>query len=215
MLKLLLKLAFIGCSSNLVAASVDILVNDSDGKPLSDIVVYIESETALNRPARKDKIEIGQINKAFTPYITIIQKNQPVIFNNHDDITHQIFSASRSQHFAFKIRSGEENSTIQFDKAGKISMGCNIHDWMSGYLLVLETPLFTKTNAVGLAHFEVEFNTEFAVNIWHPQMNEIAENTVQNIQSTNNQKLIFNLKTAMTPIEPQESGDDFDFLDDY
>ena len=41
-----------------------------------------------------------------------------------------------------------------FDKVGVVRIGCNIHDWMSGIILVLPTPHFAVTDAAG--HFVLE-----------------------------------------------------------
>ena len=162
------------------------------------------------------KLQVNQKNKSFTPYISIIQKGQPVEFANQDDITHHIFSASRDQRFSFKIRSGDKNSDVQFNQVAKISMGCNIHDWMSGYLLVLDTPYFEKTDKNGRVEFKLDFNKNAKINIWHPQMREDAPSLSKDISiSKSGITVNFHLVHPLDSIPAQESGEDFDFLDDY
>jgi len=38
-----------------------------------------------------------------------------------------------------------------FDKPGVVVVGCNIHDWMLAYIVVLETPWFAKSALDGTA----------------------------------------------------------------
>ncbi len=133
---------------------------------------------------------------------------------NKDDITHHIYSVGSQNKFSFKVRAGN-NTRVEFDRATEIAMGCNIHDWMSGYLLVLNTPYFEKTNDEGIAYFNIAQLGRYNVVIWHPQMEE--RNNRMAIEKNINKdiKLSFVLSKAMHNIPLQESDDDFDFLSDY
>ena len=46
---------------------------------------------------------------------------------------------------------GTPMTAVVFDKPGAVALGCNIHDWMIGYIYVLETPYFGKTGDHGEA----------------------------------------------------------------
>ena len=45
-----------------------------------------------------------------------------------------------------------------FNKEAEIAMGCNIHDWMSGYLLIVDTPFFTKSDKNGDSEIIIDIN---------------------------------------------------------
>jgi len=45
----------------------------------------------------------------------------------------------------------EPAKPILFDRPGVVQLGCNIHDWMSGIILVLPNPFFGKTGVNGKA----------------------------------------------------------------
>lgn len=203
-----------------MAADIQVKLLSNENKPLEDIVVYIEAVEFKFNQKNSNTIEISQAAKAFTPYISVIQKDQPVIFHNQDEITHHIFSATKQHSFAFKIRSGASNQENLFSQSGSIAMGCNIHDWMSGYLLVLDTPHFAKTNQQGLADFKLETlageNLRIKINIWHPQLMEEDLDKFKAMELTkNSQSITFKLKKSLADIPTQESGEDFDFLDNY
>ena len=44
---------------------------------------------------------------------------------------------------------GEAKEAIVFDQPGVVVLGCNIHDWMAAYVVVLATPWFAQSGADG------------------------------------------------------------------
>ena len=95
-------------------------------------------------------------------------------------------------------------------------MACNIHDWMSGHLLVVDTPYFGKTDESGTLSFELNYQGKVTVSIWHPQMQPRDRNHLEElILSEKAQHIDFRLAEMLDEIPPQESGEDFEFLDDY
>ncbi len=196
-------------------SELQIMVQDSSGKPASNIVVVVIPKS-IKAEKRQERLTISQIDKAFSPYMTVMQTGQPLEFSNSDDITHHIFSASRTQNFSFKIRKGQRYSAITFDSPTSISMGCNIHDWMSGHILIVDTPYFILTNKDGIASIIVDELGEATIKTWHPQMNKTDIDTRKQILlPVDNMKLKIKLKQSLGEIPDQMSGDNFDFLDDY
>ena len=55
-----------------------------------------------------------------------------------------------------------------FDKPGEIVLGCNIHDSMIAYMLVVETPIFAKTDKRGIAVLDSLSAGEYEVHAWYP-----------------------------------------------
>jgi plastocyanin len=197
------------------AITVDVNVVDHKNRLLSDIVVYLTPVGETILPKTNKTIEIGQRNKSFTPYISVIQAGNKVRFHNKDDITHHIYSPVGDNKFAFKIRSGQEHTKDDFNRPGEISMGCNIHDWMSGHLLILETPYFDKTDTQGIVSIDVEMEGDYQLTLWHPQLADEDTNISQKLTIQNNHKVEVKLSRAMKKIPEQKSDDDFDFLSDY
>jgi plastocyanin len=194
---------------------VQVFVNNSNGKALADMVIYLEPLDGQILEKSNEGIIVGQFGQSFSPYLSVSQVNSKVNFVNKDDITHHIYSAGSDNKFSFKIRAGKTNSSTTFDHPSEVAMGCNIHDWMSGYLLVVNTPYFNKTDKRGQVSFTIEKQGRYKVIVWHPQMQ--AENNRMIIEKniSENATFTFNLKRAMENIPMQKSDDDFDFLSDY
>jgi hypothetical protein len=92
---------------------------------------------------------MDQVNKEFVPHVLPIAVGTEVSFPNHDQIHHHVYSLSRTKTFEIPLYKGEPASPVRFDQTGAVKLGCNIHDWMSGVILVVPTPYFATTDAEG------------------------------------------------------------------
>ncbi|WP_394129616.1 hypothetical protein [Shewanella maritima] len=193
---------------------------NADSTPMENMVVYLTpitplTEQDLSQQPTKSPIEVHQENKQFTPYITVIQKGYQLKFVNDDDITHHIYSASGPKRFSFKLRKDSAQKDMVFDQAGHISMGCNIHDWMSGHVLVVDTSFYGVTNEQGQVEFNALPDTEYQLNVWHPQL-QLEDNTYsQKLSTPLPQTLTIPINATMDDIPTQQSLDDFEFLEGY
>ena len=194
---------------------VQVFVESNTGQALKDLVVYLEPLEGQLLAPNLEHLVINQEGRAFAPYISVSQVNGDVNFVNKDDITHHIYSAGSENKFSFKIKSGETNSSTKFSQPTEVAMGCNIHDWMSGYLLVVNTPYFAKTDAKGYAYFDISQLGKYKIVVWHPQMNSTDNRMIQETSVLSNAQFSFKLQDEMAGIPLQESDDDFDFLSDY
>ncbi len=59
----------------------------------------------------------------------------------------------------------EPRSTL----AGSVALGCNIHDWMNGYIRVVDTPYAAKTDHNGYARIAAVPYGSYGLTIWHPR----------------------------------------------
>ena len=210
-LSLLLLLVLQSSLSN----ALTVTVLDNKGKALSDIVVYAEPLDQQPMQKTDKKLVISQAKKSFTPYISVAQKGNKLAFSNKDDITHHIYSANAKRKFAFLIRPGESIDQPSLETTNEIVMGCNVHDWMSGYLLVVNTPYFDKTASNGNSTLNITGNGRYKIIAWHPQLNEKNNRIEQQINIADTQQLTLRLNKTMHKIPEQKSEDGFDFLSDY
>jgi hypothetical protein len=102
-----------------------------------------------------------------------------VRFPNSDHIRHQVYSFSPAKKFELPLYGGTDAPPVVFDKPGVVVLGCNIHDWMVGYIYVSETPFFATTGAEGTASLEDLPPGEYGVRLWHPSMEHSEETTTQ------------------------------------
>lgn len=113
-------------------------------------VVYLEGTFPLPNSNSPTTNQIAQENYQFTPGILPIQRGGKVEFPNRDDDYHHVFSYSKTKEFDLgRYRQDEKPAAVPFPKAGLVKVGCEIHDHMRAYILVLDTPHFTRTDTNG------------------------------------------------------------------
>ncbi|RBC27338.1 methylamine utilization protein, partial [Xanthomonas oryzae] len=150
------------------AASVTVTVADASGV-LVDAVVSLEPARPV-APSAGKTVEMDQINSQF---VLAVRTGTLVRFANNDQIRHQVYSFSPVKRFELPLFQGTTAAPVRFDQPGLVTIGCNIHDSMQGYIVVLETPYFGKTGSDGRAQLEAPAGN-YTLRVWHPRIKGAA-----------------------------------------
>ncbi|MDB6132278.1 MAG: hypothetical protein JWM59_521 [Verrucomicrobiales bacterium] len=112
-------------------------------------VVYLEGP--FRKPSPPATRQLTQKNLTFIPALLPVQVGTKVEFPNEDDTYHNIFSFSPAKRFDLgRYRPEERPIPSQiFDKAGPVTLRCDIHEHMRALILVLDTPHFVMTGTDG------------------------------------------------------------------
>ncbi len=112
-------------------------------------VVYLEGD--FPKPTALPTKQVAQKNFAFLPPLLPIEVGTKVEFPNLDDTYHNVFSYSPAKRFDLgRYPPGENPPPFQiFDKAGLVTLRCDIHEHMRGLILVLASPYFAITDPDG------------------------------------------------------------------
>lgn len=134
-----------------------------------DSVVYAEripAPAVLPAPGRP--VVLDQVNLMFVPHILPVLVGTTVVFPNHDEVPHNVYSASPAKIFNIGIYPKGASRRITFDRPGEIALLCNIHPQMSAYILVLEQPYFTVSAKDGAFTLKGLPPGKYKVTAWHP-----------------------------------------------
>lgn len=117
-------------------------------------VVYLDGP--FPQPASPPTKQVAQKNLTFIPALLPVRVGTRVEFPSFDDTYHNIFSYSPAKRFDLgRYRPDERPVPSQvFDKAGLVTLRCDIHEHMRGLILVLNTPYFAMTDTGG--HFRLD-----------------------------------------------------------
>jgi len=159
------------------AAGLLVEVRDVRGAPVPDALVYLIPEGRKPPPPTRHAV-LDQKNRMFVPHILPIQTGTAVNFPNSDNVRHQVYSFSAAKRFQLPLYAGTPGAPVVFDKPGVVTLGCNIHDQMSAYLVVVDTPFFALT-AEGRAELPGLPGGKYDVRVWYAGMrNEPAPQPV-------------------------------------
>lgn len=151
-----------------LAATVQVQVQDGAGKALADAVVFLESREArlLAKPAQG--AEMAQTNKQFDPRVLVVPLGTVVFFPNRDTVRHHVYSFSPTKTFELKLYAGTAANPVVFDKIGIAVLGCNIHDNMTAWVVVVDTPYYGRSPKSGLAVLANVPAGSYRLRVWHP-----------------------------------------------
>jgi plastocyanin len=190
LLPLLLALAFAADLAQAQTAEIAAAVTDQRGRPVADaVIIAVPVDGNMRATQRPHEGSVDQVDKEFSPRVTIVQLGASVTFPNHDDVRHQVYSFSSAKRFELPLYAGVPAQPIIFDKPGVIVLGCNIHDWMVGYVYVSESPFFAKTGKDGKARITDLPPRAYVVRLWHPELETSEDATHQTLDASRERHL--------------------------
>lgn len=151
------------------ATEVTVEVTGSSGSALRHAAVWLEpaGEVALPAPRRAT---VDQVDREFVPPVSVIQSGAVARFPNSDNIRHHVYSFSPARTFELKLYSGREAPPVAFDQPGLVVLGCNIHDHMIAWIMVVDSAWFGVTDAQGSVRIAGVPAGEWRLLAWHPGM---------------------------------------------
>ena len=156
------------------ASALSVTVFGADGKPVEGAVVIAEPAAGGARPSfgSKSIVVMDQRNLMFVPDVLVVQTGTAVDFPNSDQVRHQVYSFSQAKPFQLALYAGRAHAPVIFDHAGLVTVGCNIHDSMLGYIWVTDSPWFGRTGANGALQLRDLASGDYTVRIWHSRLSE-------------------------------------------
>ena len=153
-----------------MAATLQVQVSDNAGKPLADAIVFLESPAARAASKPLPKVDVAQVAKQFDPQVSVVPVGTAVHFPNRDTVRHHVYSFSPVKTFELKLYAGTEANPVVFDRSGIAVLGCNIHDNMAAWVVVVETPYYARGNTTGKVTLANVPAGNYHLRVWHTSL---------------------------------------------
>ncbi len=183
------------------AAELRVRVATPDGAPAAGMVVTVVPTAGQAPRATPRAVVMDQIDKAFEPELQVIPTGSSVTFPNSDVVSHQVYSFSKTKRFQLPLYRGTPYPPLRFDEPGLVTLGCNIHDGMIGYIVVTDAPWFGQTDAQGQWMTADLPPGEYEVHVRHPRMRALADERSGRVTVTARQRAELPL-TLARPLRP-------------
>jgi len=157
------------------------------GSAIEGAVVIAEPLHTQSQPRGGQKAVMDQRNLQFVPEVLVVQTGTAVDFPNSDQVRHQVYSFSGAKKFELSLYAGRAHAPVVFDTAGLVTLGCNIHDNMLGYIVVTDSPWYGRTAPDGRVQLHELPPGEYRVRVWHALLNESGPQLEQRVTVTDGQ----------------------------
>ena len=164
-----LTAGWLACAGAL-AGPVEVRVADMQGRALAGAVVFLESREARAAVRPLAGAEVSQVARQFAPLVSVVTVGTPVTFPNRDTVRHHVYSFSPVKKFEIKLYVGVPGAPVVFDQPGIAVLGCNIHDNMVSWVVVVETPWFGHTGNDGRLALPQVPAGSYRLRAWHPSL---------------------------------------------
>lgn len=164
--------------------ALEIVVADKQGEPLPNAAVWLEGKAwSVDDKVTGRQFNMGQKDRRFQPHVLVVPQGAQVDFPNFDSILHHVYSFSSPKPFELKLYRDKPQAPILFDDTGVVELGCNIHDWMLGYILVVNSRLFGLTDVTGKVTFKLtDLPTgQTHLRVWHERFENLDKPELQRL----------------------------------
>ena len=151
------------------AGDLSLMLATGAGKAVPNAVVMVRTQAPVRGPIKFPwALRVAQKDMQFEPFVLIVPVGADVAFPNLDPYKHHVYSFSPAKTFELKLYGKDETRSVKFDKVGVVGLGCNIHDDMSAFIRVVDTPYAIKSGARGDAVIHDIPAGPATLVIWHP-----------------------------------------------
>ena len=141
----------------------------------ANAVVYLEDAPLL--PTTKMSATIDNRTMTFSPFVAVVPVGGKVTFRNDDPFPHNVFSPD-SGGFNIGIIAQHDSSTRIFKKEATYSLLCNLHPGMLGYLVVVPSGYFAKSDAHGAYALKDVPPGTYKITAWAPRTQPVTQSVV-------------------------------------
>ncbi|AGA26199.1 carboxypeptidase regulatory-like domain-containing protein [Singulisphaera acidiphila] len=139
----------------------DKLVVDPKTKGIQFGFVYLAKPNGQHPDALKaisattPKVVFDQLNCRFVPHVVAVTTDQTVVFKSSDPTSHNLrYAGFANGGFNQMLPAKSEVEKKFAVEKRPIAVGCDLHPWMTGYLMVFDHPFFAVTGEDG--SFEIQ-----------------------------------------------------------
>lgn len=157
------------------AGNLRVVVQDAKQHGIAEVVVIATAAapaTPAPAPVGAALATMDQRDLAFVPEVLVVRTGTAISFPNHDVVKHQVYSFSPAKTFQLPLYVGKAHPPILFDKPGIVTIGCNIHDSMLGFIYVTDSPWFARTDSAGVAQLAELPAGSYDIVLWHPRQTD-------------------------------------------
>jgi plastocyanin len=155
------------CAKQPAAQEEDAVVGK--GGAVKNVVVRIAKGLTGTFPTPTEEVVMDQSGCAYKPHVAVAQAGQTVAVKNSDQTLHNVhtFKGPSTLFNQAQIYGTPPIKKKAPSVGDVVKFKCDVHPWMTGYLLVTDSPFFAITSEDGSFSIPNLPPGEYTVEAWH------------------------------------------------
>jgi len=181
-----------GCAKEHAASPVSTEnVVTGPGNTLEWVVVYVSAGDQGSAPPAGNA-EYHQKGCQYQPHVQVLQVNQAMKIFNDDGWSHNIHPLAKVNAEWNKSQPpGTPPLDAKYEKPEFIPVKCNVHPWMHGYFVVLNTSHYSVTGSSGDFSLKGLPAGKYTVTAWHEQYGQQSQDVTISGSETKSISFVF------------------------
>jgi plastocyanin len=148
------------------------LLVDRESRGLRNVVIRLEGITRGKAPPEKVVLDIRDC--VFVPHVAAAMRGVRIHFRTSDEVRHTVHARIRGESlFNVPLSPGGAPPTPRpAPELGAVDIGCDLHSWMRGYLVVHSSPYIDVTGREGKLRIDGIPPGTYPYVAWHEQLGE-------------------------------------------
>lgn len=160
------------------------MIVNPDSMGIQNLVVFLDNKKSdmsddANHPDAggnaDEPIVLDNLECIFEPHIVLIRPGDTIRVTNSDSTGHNAnfsFFKNDSQNFLVPA-GGSKDLTVKNAERFPMRVECNVHPWMSAYVVCLESPYCSVSDETGVLSIkQLPANRPLTFKLWHERMNK-------------------------------------------
>ncbi len=172
--------------------SESVVVNSNN--TLKNVAVYVkDGADKFEFDVPKEPKTLDQKGCKYIPHVLTLQVNQPLNTLNSDPFLHNIHTTGElNPEINFGQPKEGMKSTKTFEYPEVVAFKCDVHSWMSAYVIVLPHPFSSVTDDKG--EFQIKLPPgEYTIEAWHEKYGTQSQKIVVGANET--KEIVFTYKS--------------------
>lgn len=142
---------------------------------IKNVAVVLDIGVKGRRHDPKTTYEVDQKQCVYTPHVLIVARNSKVDLKNSDDVLHNIKITTKDGVTNLNVPA-HSSQEFRPKKEEVIRLSCDVHSWMSGYIIVVRNPNYAFVSGEDGRYKIADIpEGKYKVSFWHEVLGEVTK----------------------------------------
>ncbi len=153
------------------------LLVDPATKGMKNAVVYLKNiQSGKSWQIDENSLAMDQKGCQFTPHVLLVPVGQTFYMLNNDGILHNIHTRSEINKEINKAQPKFlKKMKLSFEKPEFVKVTCDVHNWMTGWIVVAPHPYYVVTDANGKFQIKNVPPGTYELEVWHEKLGAVQK----------------------------------------